>query len=91
MEGLNPQVASFQCHVNHVTDRLQAPEPRTYGLLTRIVGLTIEARGLTATVGAICRILKSGQRDVLDPSDRSQYVDAQVVGCLLYTSDAADE
>ncbi len=80
MEGLNPQVASFQCHVNHVTDRLQAPEPRTYGLLTRIVGLTIEARGLTATVGAICRILKSGQRDVLDPSDRSQYVDAQVVG-----------
>ena len=80
MEGLNPQVASFQSHVNHVTDRLQAPEPRKYGLLTRIVGLTIEARGLTATVGAICRILKSGQRDVLDPSDRSQYVDAQVVG-----------
>lgn len=80
MEGLNPQVASFQSHVNHVTNRLQAPEPRTYGLLTRIVGLTIEARGLTATVGAICRILKSGQRDVLDPSDRSQYVDAQVVG-----------
>ena len=80
MKGLNPQVASFQSHVNHVRDRLQAPEPRTYGLLTRIVGLTIEARGLTATVGSICRILKSGQRDVLDPSHRSQYVDAQVVG-----------
>ena len=80
MAGLNPQVASFQSHVTHAIDRLQAPEPRTYGILTRIVGLTIEARGLTATVGAICRILKSGQRDVLDPSDRSQYVDAQVVG-----------
>ena len=79
MAGLNPQVASFQSHVTHAIDRLQAPEPRTYGLLTRIVGLTIEARGLTATVGAICRILKSGQRDGLDPSDRSQYVDAQVV------------
>ncbi|MBL6708150.1 MAG: FliI/YscN family ATPase [Pseudomonadales bacterium] len=80
MAGLNPQVASFQSHVTHAIDHLQAPEPRTYGILTRIVGLTIEARGLTATVGAICRILKSGQRDVLDPSDRSQYVDAQVVG-----------
>ena len=80
MEGLNLQVTSFQSHVTHVIDRLQAPKPRTYGLLTRIVGLTIEARGLTATVGAICRILKSGQRDELDPSHRSQYVDAQVVG-----------
>ena len=80
MGGLNLQVTSFQSHVTHVIDRLQAPKPRTYGLLTRIVGLTIEARGLTATVGAICRILKSGQRDELDPSHRSQYVDAQVVG-----------
>ena len=80
MAGLNSRVASFQSHVKHATDRLQAPRPRTFGILTRIVGLTIEARGLTATVGAICRILKSGQRDVLDPSDRSQYVDAQVVG-----------
>ena len=80
MGGLNLQVTSFQSHVTHVIDRLRAPKPRTYGLLTRIVGLTIEARGLTATVGAICRILKSGQRDELDPSHRSQYVDAQVVG-----------
>ena len=59
---LNQQLASFQSHVAHAAKHLQSPEPRTYGLLTRIVGLTIEAKGLTATVGAICRILKSNLR-----------------------------
>ena len=77
---LNQQLASFQSHVAHATKHLQSPEPRTYGLLTRIVGLTIEAKGLTATVGAICRILKSNLRGEINAMDRSQYVDAQVVG-----------
>ena len=77
---LNQQLASFQSHLAHAAKHLKAPEPRTYGLLTRIVGLTIEARGLTATVGAICRILKSNTRGEINPTDRSQYVDAQVVG-----------
>ena len=77
---LNQQLASFQSHVAHAAKHLQSPEPRTYGLLTRIVGLTIEAKGLTATVGAICRILKSNLRSEINSMDRSQYVDAQVVG-----------
>ncbi len=76
----NQQLASFQRHVAHAAEHLRAPQPRTYGVLTRIVGLTIEAKGLTATVGAICRILKSNLRGEMDALDRSQYVDAQVVG-----------
>ena len=49
---LNTQVAPFQAHVEHAQAQMSRPEPRRYGVLTRIVGLTIEARGLTATVGA---------------------------------------
>jgi flagellum-specific ATP synthase len=73
---LNSQIASFQTHVEHAKAHMSRPEPRRYGMLTRIVGLTIEARGITATVGAICRILKNSAK----PDDRSHYVDAQVVG-----------
>ena len=50
--------------------QLKAPRSRRYGTLTRIVGLTLEAKGVSAAVGSICRILK--------PDD--EYVDAQVVG-----------
>ncbi len=73
-------IADFATHMRYTEEHLSAPQVRRYGALTRIVGLTIEARGITATVGAICRILKNN----VDPSalgdDRSQYVDAQVVG-----------
>jgi len=77
---LTTQIASFQNHVEHAQAHVSRPEPRRYCMLTRIVGLTIEARGITATVGAICRILKNTATpdDVCD--DRSHYVDAQVVG-----------
>jgi flagellum-specific ATP synthase len=77
---VNTQVADFHAHVEYAQAHMTRPEPRRYGVLTRIVGLTIEARGITATVGAICRILKNSAQadDVGD--DRSRYVDAQVVG-----------
>jgi flagellum-specific ATP synthase len=74
------KVANFQAHVSHARDSVQAPAPRRLGVLTRIVGLTIEARGLTATVGAICRIMKNGASHETVGNDRSQFVDAQVVG-----------
>lgn len=77
---LNTQVAPFQAHVEHAQAQMSRPEPRRYGVLTRIVGLTIEARGLTATVGAICRILKNSAKSDDVGDDRRHYVDAQVVG-----------
>ena len=79
MGALDSQVTDFRAHVTHAVDQLKAPKPRRYGVLTRIVGLTIEARGITATVGAICRILKSSPM-VGAQMDRASYVDAQVVG-----------
>lgn len=77
---LNTQVANFQAHVEHAQAHMFRPEPRRYGVLTRIVGLTIEARGITATVGAICRILKNTAEPNGIGDDRRHYVDAQVVG-----------
>jgi flagellum-specific ATP synthase len=77
---LNTQIASFQTHVECARAHMSRPEPRRYGMLTRIVGLTIEARGITATVGAICRILKNSAKPDDVGDDRSHYVDAQVVG-----------
>lgn len=77
---LNTQVANFQAHVEHAQAHMFRPEPRRYGVLTRIVGLTIEARGITATVGAICRILKNTAEPDGIGDDRRHYVDAQVVG-----------
>ena len=49
--------------------QLKTPRPRRYGTLTRIVGLTLEAKGVSAA-GSICRILKPD----------GEHVDAQVVG-----------
>ena len=46
MTVLQSQIADFPSQVAHTVERLQAPKPRKYGVLTRIVGLTIEARGL---------------------------------------------
>ena len=79
MTVLDGQVADFRSHVTHTLGQLRAPKPRRYGVLTRIVGLTIEARGITATVGAICRILKSSATGA-SANDKAFYVDAQVVG-----------
>jgi flagellum-specific ATP synthase len=53
-----------------ITQQLKPPRSRRYGTLTRIVGLTLEAKGVSAAVGSICRILRPD----------GEYVDAQVVG-----------
>lgn len=50
-------------------DALQRP-PLAAGMLTRMVGLTLEAVGLTASVGQQCRVINSNGREV----------DAEVVG-----------
>ena len=53
-----------------IVAQLKPPRPRRYGTLTRIVGLTLEAKGVSAAVGSICRILRPD----------GEHVDAQVVG-----------
>lgn len=45
-------------------------QPSASGVLTRMVGLTLEAAGLTASVGQQCRVV----------NNRGQQVDAEVVG-----------
>ncbi|HAL40796.1 MAG TPA: flagellum-specific ATP synthase FliI [Gammaproteobacteria bacterium] len=75
-----PETPSFRQHVDDVLPRLACPPVRKYGVLTRIVGLTIEAKGITATVGAICRIMKPEREAVAESDPRAAYVDAQVVG-----------
>ena len=62
----------FEFEVDHIVETLRQVPPRHCGFLTRIVGLTLEAKGLKASVGSVCRILKSGTDD--------EYVEAQVVG-----------
>jgi flagellum-specific ATP synthase len=49
---------------------LRPPAPVAVGTLVRVVGLTLEARGLQAPLGALCRVR----------SDDGAAVDAEVVG-----------
>ena len=61
---------SLAAYVDAARTQLKAPRARRYGIRTRIVGLTLEAKGVSAAVGSICRILKPD----------GEHVDAQVVG-----------
>ncbi|MEY3042736.1 MAG: Flagellum-specific synthase [Pseudomonadota bacterium] len=42
--------------VEALIGRLRAPSPVAVGTLVRVVGLTLEARGLQAPLGALCRV-----------------------------------
>ncbi|MEC8298880.1 MAG: hypothetical protein VXZ77_00630, partial [Pseudomonadota bacterium] len=53
-----------------IASRLTVPEPQRYGVVQKIVGMTIEATGLNAPLGSICLIENSD-------GHRSQ---AQIVG-----------
>ena len=56
-------LSRFEFESNHIVDSLRPIQPRHCGILTRIVGLTLEASGLTASVGSVCRILKKETED----------------------------
>ena len=47
---------SFLSHVDHVLPSLEQPEPIVHGRVSRVVGMTIEARGMRAPIGALCEI-----------------------------------
>ena len=68
---------NFADEVSNSVALVHTPKPQRSGTLARLVGLTLETRGLMAPLGACCEVIgRSGHR---------------IEACLLYTSDAADE
>ena len=59
---LNERLSQYQQHI-------KTPAPAVAGILTRVVGLTLEARGLRAPVGSQCKI-----------ETMNGFVDAEIVG-----------
>jgi flagellum-specific ATP synthase len=60
----------FSAVVDSVCSDLKSPAPERTGTLVRVVGMTLEARGILAPVGALCRI----------ESTNHESFDAEVVG-----------
>ena len=60
----------FSVVVDSVCSDLKSPAPERTGTLVRVVGMTLEARGILAPVGALCRI---------ESADYESF-DAEVVG-----------
>tara|TARA_E500000331_G_scaffold349025_1_gene391550 strand:- start:1900 stop:3387 length:1488 start_codon:yes stop_codon:yes gene_type:complete len=65
--NLNPD---FSRLVDNLSTELTIAKPKKSGTLVRVVGLTLEARGLEAPLGAICEI----------HGDDSHKIEAEVVG-----------
>mgnify|MGYP000285163964 CR=1 FL=1 len=61
----------FATQVDDFIPHLQAPEVSTSGKLVRVVGLTLEAKGIIAPLGAHCQV---------ENIDLGTYIDAEVVG-----------
>ena len=69
---------SFLQQVDNHIHFVHAPEQTVTGRVVRVVGLTLEARGITAPLGAHCQVESSRQ---------GEFIDAEVVGFqdgLLY-------
>jgi flagellum-specific ATP synthase len=60
----------FSQEVEHTLPKLRAPEPQRSGTLVRLVGLTLETRGIMAPLGACCEVIGQG----------GHRVEAEVVG-----------
>ena len=64
------RIVDFDSEVTRSMAQLRAPEPQRSGTLVRLVGLTLETRGIMAPLGACCEVLgRHGHR-----------VEAEVVG-----------
>ncbi len=61
----------FSEQVNADIKRLKVPTPVSSGKLVRVVGLTLEAKGMVAPLGAFCEVECSGDHN---------YIGAEVVG-----------
>jgi flagellum-specific ATP synthase len=64
------RIIDFDTEVTRCMGQLRAPEPERSGTLVRLVGLTLETRGIMAPLGACCEVIgRHGHR-----------VEAEVVG-----------
>jgi len=63
-------LTDFSSVVDDLCDRFEFTPPERTGTLVRVVGMTLEARGILAPVGALCRIESPGHEPF----------DAEVVG-----------
>jgi len=57
---MNAVTLDFVNEVEQCIPRLRAPQPQRTGTLVRLVGMTLETRGIMAPLGACCEVL--GQR-----------------------------
>jgi len=68
----------FSDEVQRSVSKLRAPAPRTSGTLVRLVGLTLETRGIMAPLGACCEVLgQNGHRveaEVVGFNDKTLYL-----------------
>ena len=53
---MSTQRASLSERLSQYQQHIKTPAPAVAGILTRVVGLTLEARGLRAPVGSQCKI-----------------------------------
>ena len=54
----------FSQEVKDTLPKLRAPEPQRSGTLVRLVGLTLETRGIMAPLGACCEVIGQGGHSV---------------------------
>ena len=66
---MSTQRASLSERLSQYRQHIKTPAPAVAGILTRVVGLTLEARGLRAPVGSQCKI-----------ETMNGFVDAEIVG-----------
>jgi len=66
---MSTQRASLSERLSQYQQHIKTPAPAVAGILTRVVGLTLEAKGLRAPVGSQCKI-----------ETMNGFVDAEIVG-----------
>ena len=68
----------FAKEVQSSLPKLRTPEPQRSGTLVRLVGLTLETRGIMAPLGACCEVIgKEGHRveaEVVGFNDKTLYL-----------------
>ncbi|OYV44021.1 MAG: hypothetical protein B7X12_09890, partial [Halothiobacillus sp. 20-53-49] len=82
VQGL-PQGLDWARHLMGLHARVTRPLLQSEGRIVRVVGLALEASGLTAAIGDQCRIYLDALASTAAPNSSPQaghYVDAEVVG-----------
>lgn len=68
---MKQKMDNFSAQVERLIPQLRAPNTNISGKIVRVVGLTLEANGLAAPLGAHCQI---------EHLELDTFIDAQVVG-----------